>query len=131
MMKFPRDLRKFVKDADGEIVVRSYTIPFRPEYILIDRGGVRAHHDLTPMSDGAVNHNIRGYRFHLSDEAIALIMAQDPNVHPSGGYKSVEIQFDASSSEMATLKVTRGVREGPPETQGEPPQHLEEKAISS
>jgi len=97
------------RDGEGNILKKTYTIPFRPEYVLVEGPPGRAWNDYVPLPQ-ATGRNVRGFKFHLSPEAIALIMQQDPNVSPVSGYCSLSIEFDSATSEPAVIKATRAVR---------------------
>lgn len=97
------------QNHDGSIKLKSYTIPFRPEYILVTKPDATDPKDMVPIAQ-PTNRDLPAFRFHLSPEAIKLIMAQDPNVQPHYGYCSLVIRFDAFASGPATIVATRGVR---------------------
>lgn len=97
------------QNRDGSIMLKSYTIPFRPEYILVTKPDATDPKDMVSIAQ-PTNRNVPAFRFHLSPEAIQLIMAQDPNVRPEYGYCSLVIRFDAFESGPATIVATRGVR---------------------
>jgi len=98
---------ELARNPDGEVMLKTYRIPFRPEYVLIGKPG-QGPMEMVSIAQ-PTGRDICAFRFHLSPEAIALVMAQDPNVTSSGGYCSLSIHFDAAESGSAMIEVKRGV----------------------
>lgn len=88
-----------------DIVRKSYRIPFRPEYLLIES----PDKDSLVSAAQPIGRDISGFRFHLSEEAHALVRAQDPDIHPCAGFCSLRVIFDAAESGPAVIEVERGV----------------------
>lgn len=86
---------------------RTYTIPFRPEYLLVE-GEPTDPRSLVSAAQ-PLGRNVSGFRFHLSPEAIALIRAEDPGVSPIGGYCAITIKFNSDESGPAVIEATRVV----------------------
>lgn len=88
-----------------------YRIPFRPEYLLIDgkaQTGPWRGDDLVSAAQ-PTGRNVKAFKFHLSPEAIDLIIKQDPTVDHTTGFCSLEIKFDASDCDYAMIEARRGV----------------------
>lgn len=84
---------------------KTYRIPFRPEYLLLSTDGST---DLT-SADKPTGRDVPAYRFHLSEEAHALVRAQDPEVTKATGFCSLTIKFDAAEDGPAYIEVERGI----------------------
>lgn len=93
--------------------IRIYKIPFRPEYLLIEGqeqdDGPWSRFGLTNAAS-PTGRDVKAFRFHLSSEAVDLIIAQDPTVDYTMGYCNLTIRFDAFTSECAMIEVTRATR---------------------
>lgn len=86
-------------DVD-EIPLVEYQIPYRPEYVrCFDPSGNEA-----PV--GAWGRDMPGYRFHLSDEALELLVEQGGR-RSAGMLQRLEVVWDATSPDPATIKVTQ------------------------
>ncbi len=90
-----------------------YRIPFRPEYLLIDG---KTNEPSGPWNDYELvssaqptGRDVKAFRFHLSPEAVDLIIKQDPTVDHATGFCSLEIKFDSSDSDVAMIEARRGV----------------------
>lgn len=96
---------RYVRDADGDIVLRTYEIHYRSQYVL---AFAQAGED--PIPTGPWSDDMPGYRFHLSDEALELVAAQGAD--PKRGFARIEVVWDAMVSGPVMLKATQGVTEG-------------------
>lgn len=106
-----RGLDDFAQNPDGSIVLKTYKIPFRPEYVLVEGPSPDGYSLPNYVSIAQpLGRDIRGFRFHLAPEAVKLLMAQDPHVTENMGFSKLMIVFDAMSPDFAMIEVTRGVR---------------------
>lgn len=99
-----------VINKDGSVMLKSYKIPFRPEYILVPESNENFCLDSFKPLHEISGRDLPAFRFRLSAEAIELIRLQDSNVTRDGGYCSLLVKFDVMSPEYATIEATRAVR---------------------
>ena len=102
-------LEVFARDANGDVMLKTLRIPFRPEYILVPKPGTNSLPEMVPLTESSGF--LKSFQFHLSVDAIELIMEQDPHVTPQMGYSKLTIVFDAAESGLAMIEATRGVRQ--------------------
>ena len=95
---------RYVRDASGNIVLRTYEISYRPQYVL-----AFAQAGEEPIPTGPWPDDMPGYRFHLSDEALGLVAAQGAD--PKRGFQRIEVVWDAMVSGPVMLRATQGVTE--------------------
>lgn len=92
--------------------VKTYRIPFRPEYLLIEGptqdNGPWSRVDLASAA-APTGRDVKAFRFHLTPEAIALLIKQDPTVDYVTGYHALTIRFDACESGKAMIEVQRAI----------------------
>lgn len=101
------EIPDFVRDdATGDIVLRTYEIPYRPQYVLTFAPG-QLGAEASPLPTGPWEHDMLGFRFHLSGEALALVAAKGAD--PKRGFTRIEVIWDAMDAVPVQLKATQGV----------------------
>lgn len=98
----PMTACEFLRNDDGDIVTRTYEIPYRPQYVLTF---LSSGEDSIPA--GPWGRDVPGFRFHLSDDALLLVAAKGAD--PTRGFTRIEVIWDSSDAGPVLLKATQGV----------------------
>lgn len=106
--KISRELTvDFLRDAAGDIVTRTYEIPYRPQYVLTFAPGAATGQAVAVPTGPWWEHDVPGFRFHLSPEALKLVAAQGAD--PERGFTRIEVVWDATDAGPVLLKAMQGV----------------------
>jgi len=101
-------MKDYARDDNGDIVLRAYEIPYRPQYVLTFTPGEFGP-DASSLPSGEWDQDYPGFRFHLSPEALALVAEQGAN--RDDGIQRIEVIWDATAPGPVKLRATQAVTE--------------------
>jgi len=101
------DVPDYVRDHNGDVLLRDYTIPYRPQYVLTFGINCEFGPGGKGLPCGPWDQDHPGFRFHLSDDALKLIAAQGAD--PKRGFTRINVVWDATDAGPPLLTATQCV----------------------